>query len=58
MTCLPSLTTSSMPTIQMAAEAFIRDPVSLRLAASGDELKTAFLAGNNHASRFTQELAS
>ncbi|MBL0209281.1 MAG: hypothetical protein IPP84_15505 [Propionivibrio sp.] len=40
--------------LQMAAEAFIRDPVTDVLSGSGADLIKALKAGNNHASRFTQ----
>lgn len=39
--------------LQMAAEAFIRDPLTNVLSGSGDDLAQALKAGNNHASVFT-----
>ena len=44
--------------LQMAAEAFIRDPKTGILASSGQALIDALKAGNNHASRFTQTQAT
>ena len=40
--------------LQMAAEAFIRDPVTYVLSGSGTDLIDALKTGNNHASRFTE----
>lgn len=39
--------------LQMAAEAFIRDPETLALATSGPELRERVIAGNGRASKFT-----
>jgi len=44
--------------LQMAAEAFIRDPDTGILNDSGDRLIDALIAGNNHTSRFTQTQAT
>lgn len=44
--------------LQMAAEAFIRDPETLVLASSGQELINKLVAGNGHASRFTASEAA
>ena len=43
--------------LQMAAEAFIRDPVTYVLSGSGTDLIDALKTGNNHASRFTETQA-
>ena len=43
--------------LQMAAEAFIRDPVTDVLSGSGADLIKALKAGNKHASRFTETQA-
>ena len=43
--------------LQMAAEAFIRDPVTYVLSGSGTDLIDALKSGNNHASRFTETQA-
>lgn len=43
--------------LQMAAEAFIRDPNTGVLRASGQQLIDVLVAGNGHASRFTQTQA-
>jgi hypothetical protein len=39
--------------LQMAAEVFIRDPGTLVLHASGQDLIDALMVDNNHASKFT-----
>lgn len=39
--------------LQMAAEAFVRDPQTTQLR-TGEDLITALTVGNNHASRFTK----
>lgn len=44
--------------LQMAAEAFIRDPATNVLNGSGDDLIRALMAGNNHALRFTETEAT
>ena len=44
--------------LQMAAEAFIRNEQTLELSPSGDALKIALIAGNKHASRFTETEAT
>jgi hypothetical protein len=43
--------------LQMAAEAFIRNEQTLELSPSGDLLRIALIAGNGHASRFTDAQA-
>jgi Ca2+-binding RTX toxin-like protein len=43
--------------LQMAAEAFIRDPLTNDLHGSGQELVTSLMAGNGHASVFTETQA-
>jgi hypothetical protein len=43
--------------LQMAAEAFLRDPNTGILATTTSDVVNALKAGNNHASRFTQQLA-
>jgi hypothetical protein len=40
--------------LQMAAEAFLKDPDTNAENYSGDDLRDALKAGNNRASRFTQ----
>ncbi len=44
--------------LQMAAEAFIRDEITGILAKDADEVKARLIAGNNHASRFTETEAT
>jgi len=43
--------------LQMAAEAFIRDEVTGIFAIDAEEIKARLIAGNNHASRFTDSQA-
>ena len=45
-------------TLQMAAEALIRDPATLHLASSGSELEAALVEGNKHGIVFTSSQAA
>jgi hypothetical protein len=57
---MPTLTTADYlkyANLQMAAEASIRDPDSGQLASTGQPLINALIAGNEHASKFTQAQA-
>jgi hypothetical protein len=43
--------------LQMAAEAFLKNPLTGVESYSGDALEKALIAGNQHASRFTETQA-
>ena len=43
--------------LQLAAEAFIRDPTNGTLASSGNVLVDALKLGNRHTSKFTEKQA-